>query len=297
MNSDMKKSIFILFPLSLMSMVACNNGISANEQALQQTNDSLRQANAEIRSYYEEMIGYMSEIDADMQAIKSAENFVIEQSADTGDITVSTQSRIKKDIELMSETLQRNRERIAELEKKLKSSNTQSAALRKSIEQLKTQLAEKDSLIVELQASLAARDVRINELDEAVANLSTKVDDLTNVAQSQANVIASQDVALNEVYYVYAYTEQLRENNILSGGGLFSKTQVLKENFNRDAFVKADMRKLNSIFLESKKVKVCTNHPAESYELVQDNEGFYTLNILNPDSFWSVSRYLVVELK
>lgn len=293
----MKKSLFVLLSLSTLMFGSCNNGISAEEQALQQANDSLRQVNAEIRNYYEEMIGFITEIDADMQAIKSAENFVIEQSADTGDITVSAQSRIKKDIELMSSTLQRNRERIAQLEKKLKTSNANSAALRKSIELLKEQIAEKDALIVELQESLAARDVRINELDNAVSNLSTQVTDLTNVTQNQANVIASQDLALNEVYYIYAYTEQLRENNIFTGGGLFSKTQVLKEAFNRDAFTKADMRNLKSIFLESKKVKVCTNHPADSYELVQDAEGFYTLNILNPDNFWSLSRYLVVELK
>ena len=197
----------------------------------------------------------------------------------------------------MSNTLQRNRERIAELERKLRNSNANSAALRKSIEQLKAQIAEKDALIVELQESLAARDVRIGELDQAVSNLSTQVTDLTNVTQNQASVIATQDVALNEVYYIYAYTEQLRENNIFTGGGLFSKTQVLKENFNRDAFTKADMRTLGSIFLESKKVKVCTNHPADSYELVQDAEGFYTLNILNADNFWSLTRYLVVELK
>jgi chromosome segregation ATPase len=278
-------------------VVSCSKGVSAEEQALQQANDSLRQVNAEIRNYYEEMIGFITEIDADMQTIKSAENFVIEQSADTGDISVSAQSRIKKDIELMSNTLQRNRERIAELEQKLRNSNANSAALRKSIELLKAQIAEKDALIVELQESLAARDVRINELDQAVSNLSTQVTDLTNVAQNQASVIATQDVALNEVYYIYAYTEQLRENNIFTGGGLFSKTQVLKDNFNRDAFTKADMRKLSSIFLESKKVKVCTNHPADSYELVQDAEGFYTLNILNADNFWSLTRYLVVELK
>lgn len=287
----------MLLPMCALMVVSCNKGVSAEEQALQQANDSLQRVNAEIRNYYEEMISYITEIDADLQAIKSAENFVIEQSADTGDISVSAQSRIKKDIELMSNTLQRNRERIAELEKKLRNSNANSAALRKSIEQLKQQIAEKDALIVELQENLAARDVRINELDQAVSNLSTQVTDLTNVAQNQASVIASQDVALNEVYYIYAYTEQLRENNIFTGGGLFSKTQVLKEDFNRDVFTKADMRKLGSIFLESKKVKVCTNHPADSYELVQDAEGFYTLNILNADNFWSLTRYLVVELK
>lgn len=294
----MKKSIyFILLSGVLMSTTSCGNKTSAENEALQLTNDSLRTANIEIRNYYEEMIGFISEIDADMQAIKNAENFVIEQSADTGDISVSTQSRIKADIELMSRTLERNRNRIAELERKLKSSNANSAALKRTIEQLKAEMASKDSLIVELQSSLAARDVRIAELDKAVEGLTGQVDDLTQKSEQQEAVIASQDVALNEVYYVYAYTDQLRENNILTGGGLFSKTQVLKGDFNKDFFTKGDRRTLTSIFLEGKKVKMCTSHPADSYELVQDAEGFYTLNILNVDKFWELSPYLVVELK
>lgn len=285
-----------MLPVLLM-MAACGGSKTVDKEVLQQENDSLRQANAEIRNYYEEMVESMTEIDADLQAIKMAENFVIEQSSDTGDITESTQSRIKADIELLSKTLNRNRERIADLEKKLKSSSLKSASLAKAIEQYKLQIAEKDSLIVGLQASLAERDVRISELDAAVENLTTQVADLSNIRAEQESVIASQDAALNEVYYVYAYTDALRENNILTGGGLFSKTEVLKGDFNKDYFTKADVRTLKSIFLESKKVKVCTSHPEDSYELVKDNEGFYTLNILDADKFWRTSRYLVVELK
>lgn len=292
----MKKSFVLMLPVLLM-MAACGGSKTVDKEVLQQENDSLRQANAEIRNYYEEMVESMTEIDADLQAIKMAENFVIEQSSDTGDITESTQSRIKADIELLSKTLNRNRERIADLEKKLKSSSLKSASLAKAIEQYKLQIAEKDSLIVGLQASLAERDVRISELDAAVENLTTQVADLSNIRAEQESVIASQDAALNEVYYVYAYTDALRENNILTGGGLFSKTEVLKGDFNKDYFTKADVRTLKSIFLESKKVKVCTSHPEDSYELVKDNEGFYTLNIIDADKFWRTSRYLVVELK
>ena len=292
----MKKSLFLVIP-ALLALVACGGNASKGGSTLQQENDSLRQANAEIRNYYEEIVSYMTEIDADMQAIKAAENFVVEQRNDTGDITASTQSRIKADIELMSNTLQRNRERIAELEKKLNSSYANSSALKKAIEQLKTQIAEKDSLIVGLQESLARRDVRIAELDAAVSNLSTQVADLSDIRAKQENVIASQDAALNEVYYVYAYTDALRENNILTKGGLFSKSEVMKGDFNKDFFTKADKRALQSIFLESKKVKVCTSHPVGSYEIVKDGEGFSTLNILDPDKFWATSRYLVVELK
>lgn len=292
----MKKSnVFIL--LAAIFLVACNSGKVADADRLQHENDSLMQVNAEIANNYEEMIAFLTQIDTDLQMIKMVENYVIEQRNDTGEITVSVQSRIVSDIELISSTLERNRQRLAEMEQKLNKSNLNSKSLQEAIEQLKSQIAEKDKLIIELQESLAARDVRIAELDETVAGLSVQVEDLTAVRDEQEAVIASQDAALNEVFYVYAYTDQLREHNILTGGGLFNKTQVMKEDFDKSFFTPADMRTLNTIFLESKKVKVCTSHPNGSYELVKDNDGYYTLNILDPDKFWSLSRFLVVELK
>lgn len=293
----MKRNVPIIMLAATFLLVACDGVFNSGSKELQQENDSLRQANAEIQGYYEEMIGFITDIDADMQTIKNAENFVIEQAGTDGEISSSAQSRIKSDIELMSKTLQRNRERIAELEKKLESGSAQSAALRRNIELLKTQIAQKDSMINSLKESLFANEQRIEQLGTQVDSLTTQVVDLTNTNREQDAVITSQDAALNEVYYAYAYTEQLRQNNILTGGGLFSRTEVMKENFNQDFFTPVDKRNFTSLYLESKKVKVCTSHPHDSYELVKDNEGYYTINILDINRFWSTSRYLVVELK
>ena len=165
-----------------------------------------------------------------------------------------------------------------------------------AIDNLNAQMAEKDSMIVSLQSALAARDIRIAELDAAVDTLKGQVTDLSRIQSEQSAIIASQDMALNEVRYVYANSNQLREHNIISGGGLFSKTKVMEGDFDVNFFTTADQRTLTTIFLESKKAKILTKHPQESYELVKDAEGFYTLNITNPGSFWSLSRYLVVEI-
>ena len=66
--------------------------------------------------------------------------------------------------------------------------------------------------------------------------------------------------------------------------------------FTKDYFTTADMRKLRDIPFDSKKAKLLTKHPAGTYEMQKDNEGYITLVITNPESFWSLSRYLVVEL-
>ena len=40
-----------------------------------------------------------------------------------------------------------------------------------------------------------------------------------------------------------------------------------------------------------------TNHPAGSYSLDKDAQGQYTLRVLDPQKFWSVSKYLVIVVK
>lgn len=138
----MKKSnVFIL--LAAIFLVACNSGKVADADRLQHENDSLMQVNAEIANNYEEMIAFLTQIDTDLQMIKMAENYVIEQRNDTGEITVSVQSRIVSDIELISSTLERNRQRLAEMEQKLNKSNLNSNHCRKLSNNSKVRLPRK----------------------------------------------------------------------------------------------------------------------------------------------------------
>ncbi|MBR5193935.1 MAG: hypothetical protein IKW37_05990, partial [Bacteroidaceae bacterium] len=79
---------------------------------------------------------------------------------------------------------------------------------------------------------------------------------------------------------------------------LLQKTKVLEnDDFNKDYFTQVDIRTDKSIKLYSKSAELLTTHPDGTYELVKDNEGLLTLSILNPNKFWSVSRYLVILVK
>ena len=61
------------------------------------------------------------------------------------------------------------------------------------------------------------------------------------------------------------------------------------------AFEKADMREMKEITFETKKALILTTHPGGSYTLVKD-KGTVTIKISNPAKFWSISRYLVVQI-
>jgi len=114
---------------------------------------------------------------------------------------------------------------------------------------------------------------------------------------TQANLISEQDQEMNAVYYCFGTNKELKEQNILTGGGLFSKSKALQGDFNRDYFLAADKRAVTSIPLYSSKATIKTNHPAGTYQFTKDTDGKLTLEILHTSVFWSLSHFLVIEVK
>ena len=199
-------------------------------------------------------------------------------------------------MQLISETLKKNKETISQLEEKLKKSGIQSAALKKTINRLSSELDQKATMIVALQEDLAKKNVRIQELDEMVSSLNEDVENLATTAAAQSEKLGEQDKALNTAYYCFGTAKELKDQKILSGGGLFSKSKVLQSGFNKDYFISVDIREVKEIPLFAGKAKLKSNHPEGSYEFVKDEDGNLTLNITDPKTFWSLGKYLVIEV-
>ena len=177
-------------------------------------------------------------------------------------------------------------------EKQLKNSQYNSAQLKKAVANLTKELEAKQQQIETLQAELASKNIRIAELDDAVAGLSQNVSELTAENEAKAATVASQDKALNAAWFVFGTKSELKDQKILEKG------DVLKSaDFNKDYFTQIDIRTDKEIKLYSKRAELLTTHPAGSYELVKDAKGQLTLKITNPTEFWSVSRYLVIQVK
>ena len=92
-------------------------------------------------------------------------------------------------------------------------------------------------------------------------------------------------------WFVFGTKDELMKQDVLNDG------LVLSGNFNRDYFVKIDIRKEREIKLYSKSAKILTSHPASAYSLKPDANGQYVLRIIDPLRFWSTSKYLVVLVK
>ena len=269
---------------------------SAETKKLQAENDSLKIENAKATSELNDMLATLDDIEAGFQSIREAENYLSVQQKAGNEMTPGRREQIKENMKIVSETLKKNREQIADLQKKLNQSGTKNKSLQKMIDRLSKELNEKTAQIVALQEDLAKKNVRNQELDDIVSDLNENVEDLSTANAAQSEKISAQDKALHTAYYCFGATKELKAQNILTKKGLFTKTKVLQDGFNKDYFITIDVREVTEIPLFAAKAKLQSNHPDGSYEFVKDEDGNVTLKINNPESFWSLSKYLVIEV-
>lgn len=287
----MKK--LLLLTVGVVMLSSCGN--MGRNEALKAQNDSLNIVLSERESELEEIMSAFNEVQEGFRLINEAEKRVdLQNGAVEGS---SASQKIREDIRFISEKLQSNRERIAELEKQLSNSKHASSQLKKAFENLKAELLAKTQQIETLQTELASKNIRIAELDDAIMGLNQHVDDLKAENVAKSKMVAAQDKALNTAWFVFGTSSELKDQKIISKK-LLQKTKVLEgDDFNKDYFTQIDIRTDKEIKLYSKSAKLLTAHPEGTYELVKDDKGQLTLVITNPNKFWSVSRYLVIEVK
>ena len=208
--------------------------------------------------------------------------------------------------------MQENRELIKKLQQQLQETGFKGEEMKKTLVQLTAQLAQKDNELKVLRAELASKNIHIKELDQTISGLNT---DVSNLKTDKANLtaakqtletekanlqteskqksetISTQDMQLNTGWYVFGTKRELREQRILADG------KVLQGSFNKNYFTKIDIRSTREVKLYSKSAKLLTAHPSSSYSLTKDAAGQYVLRINDPQTFWSTSKYLVVQVR
>ena len=274
------------------AMLASCDGFKGGSKDLKAENDSLlielSQRNAEL----DEMMGTFNEIQEGFRQINDAESRVDLQRGTITENSASAKQQIASDIEFITKQMEENKAQIAKLQAMLKRSKNNSAQLKKAVESLTQELVTKQQRIEELQAELASKNIRIQELDAAVSGLSADKESLAAENEAKARTVAEQDKAINAAWFVFGTKSELKSQKILQSG------DVLKNaDFNKDYFTQIDIRTTKEIKLYSKRAELLTTHPAGSYELVKDDKGQLTLKITNPKEFWSVSKYLVIQVK
>ena len=283
----MKKLVF--FATCAMAVASCNqDALKKAEQDAIQQRDSLEQIIAQKDNEINDMMTTLSDIEEGFREITEAQNRVTLAKSGEG---TNTKARIKENLQFIQSAMQQNKELINKLKQQVRESTVKGSQLKKIIDNLTQQMETKDKQLQALREELDKKDIHIAELDEIVSDLNTNVSSLKEENTQKAETISTQDKALHTAWFVFGTKKELKEQKILDSG------EVLRSNFNKEYFTKIDIRIDKEIKLYSKSAEILTSHPAGSYTLQRDANKQYVLRITNPDSFWSTSKYLVIQVK
>lgn len=286
----MKKTLIILGTAALL-LTSC----SGNQKKLDE--DSARIAEltseyAEASSFNDSLMLLMGDIYTGLDSINMQEGLLY--SMGSGE-NVDRRAEIRQNLSNIKARLATNKALLSKMENQIKASGNENSIMAKTIAQLKSRIEEQDSKIAQLESDLANAKGEIENLNKQVAQGAEDLKNETEAKEAaQAEAVAAENAA-NTVYYAIGTNKELKKNGLLEKKFLGS-TKVLKGDFNESYFTKADKRSLSVIPTGSKKLKVWTNMPADSYTIEDNADGTKTLKITNAKAFWSLSPYLILQV-
>ena len=282
----MKKILFFL-TIAFLGFSACNNNtkeVNTLADSLSHVNEGLKMVVSEKDSSIESFIVAFNEIQENLTEVKAKQK-MISTSSNDAELRKNMKEQIISDIQSINELMDKNKQKISSLKAKLEKSNGKVEELNKMITFLTTQIEEKD--------------LEITDLKNQLERLNIEVTEITAKYEEKAEESNQKTEQLNTAYYAIGTSKELKEKGVLTKEGGFiglGKTKKLSNDFNKSYFTKLDITQNKSFNLNAKKAKLITNHPSNSYKI----EGTKTadkLTILNPQEFWSASKYLVVIIE
>ena len=247
----------------------------------------------EATSFNDSLMLLMGDIYTGLDSINAQEGLLYNMGS--GDNT-DRRAEIRQNLANIKARLNANKQVLDQMQAKLDASGNQNAVLNKTITQLKQRLESQDKKIADLETQLATAKEEITNLSNQVTETQEQVKTETAAKEQAQAEAAASDAAANTVYYAIGTNKELKKNGLLEKKFL-GQTKVLKgDEINLGYFTKVDKRNLKSIPTNSKKVKIWTSVPQESYRIVENADKTKTINILNPNEFWKYSPYLVIQV-
>ena len=288
----MKKSIIYL-ALGALLLSSC---AGKDDKKIQEDSMKIATLTEEYNgatSFNDSLMLLMGDIYTGLDSINAQEGLLYNMGS--GDNT-DRRAEIRQNLANIKARLNANKQVLDQMQAKLDASGNQNAVLNKTITQLKQRLESQDKKIADLETQLATAKEEITNLSNQVTETQEQVKTETAAKEQAQAEAAASDAAANTVYYAIGTNKELKKNGLLEKKFL-GQTKVLKgDEINLGYFTKVDKRNLKSIPTNSKKVKIWTSVPQESYRIVENADKTKTINILNPNEFWKYSPYLVIQV-
>lgn len=291
----MKTLLILLLALFLAS---CHN-YKKDAERLEVVVDSLKTVTQEKEATIEVFLNDFSEIQANLDSIKKMEMFMAGAEDEERVMDDSDKEKILSDIATINGLLRDNQKLIANLRTRLGNFNLKTGRLEEMVNKLELQTKA-------LEENLELKDREINRLgeqviekDQNISRLEMEVDQMTAFRSQLRDSLKMKENEQNKAYFTLGNIGELKDNGIVEReGGILGigSTPVIRKDFPRDNFTPTDIRLFRYLPLNARKADVLSVHPAGSFHISGDNRAD-TLFVDNPETFWSVTKYLVVTVK
>lgn len=285
----MKKYILCLFAITLM-MVSCgnNNKQPANSDLLNAETDSTQLKEDPMQEFIELMA-------TSLDSIQIEEGYLLTGGPDGQPL--NNREKIKQHLANIKKLIAHQHQRIDDLNKALTNNKSANATkIKRIIASYEKQLQQKDALIAKLTKEVDDRNFDIADLRYTVKNLDRDNYELQRQNEEKDMTISDMDQEINRFYVIVGDKSTLKKTGLLKGGSLFKKKKLDPSQFNSALFDEVDKRNFTTLKISGKKPKVLTQMPTSSYKIEDNGDGTSTLTVLDPDQFWNVSNYLVIQI-
>jgi hypothetical protein len=300
-KEGMKKGVMTTAIISFLLLVIAGfivNSMYKNEQKkhvaiVENQKHSFTQLVSSRDSVINEWMLTFDEIEKDLNTVKEKEN-IISTKSDDKEFTKDKKQQILKDIEYVNTLLDQNKKKIASLTAQLKNSGSTIKGLQVKVAELEATMKQRETEIADLKVTLTKKDFEIGQLNTRMSEQQVAI------AQKDEK-ISNQTAQINKGFIAYGTYKTLKAKGIISKEGGFlglGKKEALHRDFSDSLFTQVNISETKSIPVNSKDARLITDHPTNSYTMIRDKDNkIASIEIKDPDQFWKISKYAVVELK
>jgi len=285
-------SLFLLITAGIVAYTLYNRERAEQLALMESQRQSFEDMLIARDSTINEWMLTLDQIEENLETILQKENLISVQSTDA-EFTPDRKVQILDDIKQINTLLDLNKKKIAALNAELKKSGGAIKGFQERISELEMSIKQRESEILDLKMALVNKNFEIEQLN-------TRMTDLQITIAHQDEEISNQIDEMNTAYLAYGTYKDLKEKGIISKEGGFlglGKKESLVEDFADSLFSQVNITDLRSIPVNSKDARLITEHPTNSYELIHEEEDKIAyIEIKDPDIFWKISKYAVVEI-
>ena len=232
------------------------------------------------------------QIEKNLNMIKEKEKIITVKSSDS-EISKDRKDQILEDINYINTLIGENKKKIARLTAQLKESGGAIKGLQTRIASLEESMKQYENDIAEMKTTLVNKDFEIGQLNNQMVALNDTI-------SLKDEKISVQTGKLNQAFLASGTFKDLKEKGLVTKEGGFlglGRKEFLVGDFADSIFTEIDITQTKSIPVNSKKAKLITEHPANSYEMVHENENQIAyIEIKDPEEFWKITKYAVIEI-